>query len=523
MNQDINTLNNINIELKLALEHFIGSIQNSGPLANQVENIKSTLKSNEAIFALSSLVEQYAKMKKNIDELEKQDSESDLNILLSLMKQSASKNLATNQAEKITEILSEINLQQPFHSIMVTVGRALESFANDLSVLRDTSNVIVTREAVKTEETDVVASDVYLASKKLIKEVVVISKQLTQTYPNDQFIGGVLHEASKMPSGKGSFFKSIDLLERTTNYLALLIQQERCSAEEMLNNIHTHLVGVFKQTSIIDSLISSTKDTADKITLSMVTELKNMEVKAKGMNTLEDMQKHINESVLLMSNIMNNYSKTQNKLHQTNSKTINDLTSKVNEAATYIEKLDKQLNIAEEKNLIDELTGLGNHRGYVQTISKEREAWLASKLPLALIILDIDRFKNINDNFGHSIGDQVIKSLAQTLKNKMRSSDYIARYGGEEFIIILPDTDLNKATLIAKKLRELVNNLQFELRKKNKKLKVTCSFGVASFTKKTSKTIDVFNAVDKALYRAKENGRDDIVVSLDDKLISIDK
>ena len=461
-------------------------------------------------------------MKQSIDELERDDREKDLNAFNLLMNQSADKNLSTSQAEKITEILSEINLEQPSHTIMATVGRALKYFANELSELRTASNVIVSNKEIATEETDVVANDIFLASKRLIKEVVAISKELTKTYPNDKFISSVLRDATQIPSGKGTFFKSIDLLERTTKHLALLIQQERCSAEEMLNDIHANLVGVFKQTSIIDKLIVSTKSNADKVQLNMVAEFNNMEVKAKSIDTVAGMQKHINDSVLLMSEIMDDYARSQNQINQTNTKTIKNLNNKVGDATTFIEQLENQLNTAKETNLIDELTTVSNRKGYVQAINKERKAWLTSQRPLALVLIDVDRFKSINDNFGHSIGDQVLKSLAQTLKNNIRSSDYIARYGGEEFVVILPETDLKKAIQIAKKIRKVVNNLKFELRKKNKTLKITCSYGISNFTDKIPNTIDVFNGADEALYQAKENGRDAIVAFSDDKFISID-
>jgi len=523
MDLDLNLLNKTNIELKRALGHFVDSMPSSGPLANQVEGIEEALKSNDTIFTFASLVEQYAKMKQSLDELEREDSIRDLNALKSLMQESADKSLSTSQAEKITEILSEINLEQPAHAIMLTVGRALEYFANELSELREPSNVIISNKDVATKETDVVASDVFLASKRLIKEVVAISKQLTQAYPNDQFISSLLLDATQIPTDKGALFKSVDLLERSTKYLVLLIQQERCSAEEMLNDIHANLVGVFKQTSVIDKLIASTKGNADKVKLNMAAEFYNMEVKAKSINTLAGMQKHINDSVLLMSDIMNDYAKSQNKIHQINTKTIKNLNNKVENTTNFIGKLENQLNVAKETSLIDELTTVGNRKGYVQAINKARNTWLTSQQPLSLVLIDVDKFKSINDNFGHSIGDQVLKSLGQTLKNNIRSADYIARYGGEEFVIILTETDLNKAVLIVKKIRKVINSLKFELRKKNKRLKITCSFGISTFTNKVSNTIDVFNSADEALYQAKESGRDAIVVFTDDKFTSIEK
>lgn len=254
-----------------------------------------------------------------------------------------------------------------------------------------------------------------------------------------------------------------------------------------------------------------------------VTELKNMEAKAKAIKSIDGMQKHIKESVALISEIMNEYASTQSRLHQKNTKKIKGLKSKVNSASCFIEKLERELNVSQENNLVDELTSVSNRKGYVRAINNERDSWLSSGQPLSLMIIDIDKFKNINDSYGHSIGDQVIKCIGQTLKKVIRSTDHVARYGGEEFVLILPATDLDKAIILAEKIRSVVNTLTFELRKKNQTMKVTCSFGLASFTKDMSNTVEVFNAADKALYQAKESGRDAIAYFSGTSFTLVDK
>ena len=517
--QDLNTLKRTNTELKRAIKHFIEAAPNAGPLAVQINNIKDALKSNEAMFTFAALVEQYAKMKKNFDNVDYQAQKKDTSKLKSLIKKAATRNLSTSQLEKVEDILSDISLNQPAHTTLVTAGQALDYFATDLSNLRDSSSVVVKNDDVVTEETGVVAADIHLASKKLLKDVIIVSKQLTKTYPNDQFISSVLAEASNVKESKGSFFKAINLLERTTTYLTLLIQQERCAAEEMLNDIHANLVDAFNRTSVIQRIVESSKSETDKVTAGVVTELKNMEVKARAIDTIEGMQQHIKDSVGLLSKIMNDYASEQSQIHLTNEATIKELTFKIESTSNFVDKLEKKLNVAEETSLIDELTTVGNRKGYVLRINKERKDWQAAKQPLSLMVIDVDRFKNINDNFGHSIGDQVLKCLGQTLKKHVRSTDYVARYGGEEFVIILPATDIDKTVQIAQKIKDVVNALKFELRRKNKVLKISCSFGIAGFSPQNSNSTDVFNAADKALYQAKENGRDCIFINQDDKLI----
>ena len=521
--QDSQLLSRTNNELRHALRHFIESAPNSGPLAVKINDIKAALNSNQAIFTFASLVEQYAKMKQNFDNVNYQNKKKDLNTLKVLLKKSAHKNLSSIQSEKIDEIMSTITLKQEDHVIMVSVGKALAYFSEDLGTLRNISKVVVSETEIITEETGVKATDIHLASKRLIKDVVTISKQLAKTYPNDKYISNVLQEAEQISDDKGTFFKTITLVERSTSYLALLIQQERCAAEEMLNDIHANIVDAFKHTSVIENLLTSTKDNADDVKNNMVFQLKNMEVKAKVIDTIEGMQKHIKDNVLLMSSIMNDYAETQNQIHLTNETTINDLTYKISTSATFVEELETKLNIAEENILVDELTTIGNRKGYVDTINKARKYWYDSKLPLTLMLIDADKFKLINDNFGHSVGDQVLKCIGQTLKKQIRSTDYVARYGGEEFVIIMPATNLKESVQLAKKIKKVLNSLKFELRAQNKVLNITCSFGIATFTERCSNTTDVFIAADKALYQAKESGRNTIVVSSDNKFIYLDK
>lgn len=522
-NQETQTLNRLNNELKRALRHFIEAAPSHGPLAIQISNIRNTLKSNEAMFTFASLVEQYAKMKKNFDNADYQTEQRDLKVFKSSLKKLQDKELSTEQLEKIEEILSDIGTNEPLSKLLTKTGKALESFGSNLSELRKKSQEIVNEDDIETNETGVVAADIHLASKKLIKDVIVISKQLSKTYPDDLFISGILKEAQSTTANKGTFFTSINLLERTTTYIALLIQKERCAAEEMLNDIHANLVVAFNKTTVIEKLVADTKSENDSMTKNLVIQLKNMEVKARAIDTIEGMQNHIKDHVALLSNIMNEYACTQTKIHQHNEATIKELSFKIESTTNFVDKLEKKLNVAEETSLVDELTTVGNRKGYVFRINQERKDWIAAKQPLSLLVIDVDNFKHINDSFGHSIGDQVLKCLGQTLKKSVRSTDYVARYGGEEFVIILPATDIQTGAQIAQKIKEVVNALKFELRRKNKTLRITCSYGLAGFSEKVSNTTEVFNIADRALYHAKDNGKNCIVTLENDTFDIIEK
>lgn len=156
----------------------------------------------------------------------------------------------------------------------------------------------------------------------------------------------------------------------------------------------------------------------------------------------------------------------------------------------------------------DPLTQLPNRYAYNERLSQEYTRWRRYRSPLSLAVCDIDYFKKVNDEKGHSAGDKVLMHVAEVLKQGIRESDFIARYGGEEFIILMPETNLTDATKAINKLRQSISKENIPI-KANDKLNVTMSFGVAEF-EGTDTTTAVFDKADKALYRAKEKGRNQV-------------
>ena len=131
--------------------------------------------------------------------------------------------------------------------------------------------------------------------------------------------------------------------------------------------------------------------------------------------------------------------------------------------------------------------------------------------PLSLIILDIYRFKQVNDEYGHDVGDDVLVAVAQELTGAVREEDYVYRYGGEEFVITLPGASLNTARTRAEEACRKVRALRFET--KNGPLHVTISAGVATFPEHGTTQEDLVEQADEALYLAKQLGRDRIILA----------
>jgi two-component system cell cycle response regulator len=129
------------------------------------------------------------------------------------------------------------------------------------------------------------------------------------------------------------------------------------------------------------------------------------------------------------------------------------------------------------------------------------------------MILDIDYFKAINDSYGHDAGDDVLREFAARIRKSIRGIDLAARYGGEEFVIVMPETDLHVAGIIAERLRRSIAQQPFSIEKGARQIEVTVSVGVSMLEMKNEPVADVLKRADQALYRAKHDGRNRVVAA----------
>ncbi len=176
-----------------------------------------------------------------------------------------------------------------------------------------------------------------------------------------------------------------------------------------------------------------------------------------------------------------------------------------------LEKLNEELKDLSNR---DPLTHSYNRRYFSEISNKMLSLSMRNGNDLSIIILDIDKFKNINDTYGHSVGDKVIISLANNLEANIRESDVVARFGGEEFVILLNNTNLENSVIIAEKIRKKIEEI--EIIDGENILKFTASFGVAKYDDEldAEKIEYTITRADDALYLAKENGRNQVMVDL---------
>ncbi|PKM95907.1 MAG: diguanylate cyclase response regulator [Firmicutes bacterium HGW-Firmicutes-1] len=182
-------------------------------------------------------------------------------------------------------------------------------------------------------------------------------------------------------------------------------------------------------------------------------------------------------------------------------KTIRDELKEKNEELI---ALNEQL---EEYAIKDTLTKLYNRRMILAKFDEEMSRCKRNSEIFSIILLDIDHFKDINDNYGHNFGDEVLKVFANLLTSSKRLQDLVARWGGEEFLIILPSTDKKGAIIVAERIRQQISGHEYQA--SNGMIHITATFGVAEFNKEDSAE-KIIKKADFALYYGKNNGRNQI-------------
>ncbi len=179
----------------------------------------------------------------------------------------------------------------------------------------------------------------------------------------------------------------------------------------------------------------------------------------------------------------------------------------LNASKDEVKRLSEELQRARDEALIDALTQVKNRKAYEIALQQFIAESKQSGKPLSAIMFDIDHFKKINDQYGHLFGDQVIRAVAQAIKGNVKGRDLVARYGGEEFIVLLPETKVSGAIVVADHIRSAIERGRIKTRNSEESVgSITISGGVAEYSSSESGQ-EFIERADKGLYQAKQSGR----------------
>ena len=335
-----------------------------------------------------------------------------------------------------------------------------------------------------------------------------MSKQQEGSSPPTEFTARIARLLLSFISGLSQSLPAEDSLHKQLNGMAAVIRKEvRISpATELDKDVEDY----FGRLILDQKFIDGEKDIVKTMVLEIAETIRAMmgnsgnfdgsigdcTEKIQGAETIQEILKVKDYLVIEMQKV------------REHSHTLHD---ELEKHRTATETLSKKLEESEAKALVDALTNVLNRNAYNMKIGELVHEYKRYKEEWALLVLDIDHFKKFNDTYGHKTGDKVLKSVAATVSNSIRVSDHIFRYGGEEFVVILSRINKETTKNLSEKIRREVERDYFV--DGDNELKVTMSIGAAIITPEDTEA-SLFERADKALYQAKQNGRNQILLDI---------
>ena len=410
-------------------------------------------------------------------------------------------------ARKILEdLLSAIHLPKQFEDAIKRVRDRLHSIRIEDELNRltiDLANVL--NAAVPLEE-----SHGHMESLLHAESGTTINEILLQLLERIELPAEVSNEVARIQHELEGEVREEDW-PRLLESISMLIRSMRENAHKEKKSLEAFLTQLTEQLQALDIYIGGIEqDRQDSLSNgqnldnNVSDQIRNIEDSMQQASELEQLKGLIRNRLETIAGHMEHFRGVEQARDQQAQERIQELNDRIRKMEKESEELQSKVIRERELAHIDPLTQVRNRMAYMERMELDYARWKRYQTPLSLIVIDIDFFKKINDNYGHIAGDKVLHTIAQLLLKNIRETDFLARYGGEEFVIVMPDTHTAAALGVAEKLRMAVETCGFHYR--GESVPITISCGVSEFGE-NSTPATVFEQADKALYRAKEEGR----------------
>lgn len=286
------------------------------------------------------------------------------------------------------------------------------------------------------------------------------------------------------------------------------------SAKQEIEVLLSHMVGKLDEIGqfVADQNQSQTQSQASSETLNvqLAGEMKAMGESVESAGDLQQIRHQVRSRLDSIGRHLQEFREREATLAAAMRARNEQMRERIAELEGEAKRLHSQLKDEQRLSTLDALTQIPNRLAYESRIDEEMKRWHRFKQPTCIAVWDVDHFKRINDTYGHRAGDRVIRTVAECLARRARSTDFIARYGGEEFVGIFPGTTLESAVRVMDELRLAISKIGFHFR--GTPVSITASSGITAFLPGDSPGA-AFDRADKALYQAKESGRNRCVSS----------
>lgn len=466
-----------------------------------------SITSNDAISEVKKL-SSIVTAQKDKDNAELQSSLEELGQTVALLKKN--KNTTNSQQEKL-EGLSIIGLSTS--ELIKSLTRAFNDFAHEALKLRASSHSVADKYQ---DGQNIILGDINWSSKQMINALAPLLLRLKLEHRDDTKISEITKKVELESKKKQiNFFDAVNLVEEGLRNLTRVHGKKNIAEAEYLKTFQSHLKGMhsFLNQAITENNTFLAGSNAEKEALDkIITGFKEASEKESDPDRLRAL---INDNVNHMNGSIKKLLSRQDRHIRQQQRTLDSYRSEIRNNKAKTEallreniELENAIKDIEKLSLVDKLTGIGNRRAYdnyLDSLSQNNESF-------GLIVLDIDHFKSINDNYGHKLGDAVLKRFALHSKtfisqmSKEKDID-IFRYGGEEFVIVFKETGIKEALLFSERMRHRLTQAIFKHEEKS--IKITVSIGV-SRKEKNEQHKDTFERADKAMYHSKQEGRNQV-------------
>jgi diguanylate cyclase len=303
-----------------------------------------------------------------------------------------------------------------------------------------------------------------------------------------------------------------ELLERVTRFATeqrAQVQREKLELENLvqqmasrLEEIASHITGELAERNAL-------QEDSQQLGVLVTDEVEQLRVSVEGAVDLPGLRQQLSTRLDAINNHLTDFQAREDARVRQYRERVQHMRARISVLERESRSLQESLREEQRLAMIDALTGIPNRAAYDDRIEQEFKRWKRFERPVSILAWDIDRFKAINDAYGHKAGDKVLRVVGQHLARQVRDTDFVARYGGEEFVMLLVGTAVEEARVVADKIRMELAQLGFHFH--DHPVAVTASCGITAFAGADTPDV-IFDRADRALYKAKEAGRNCCVV-----------
>lgn len=336
----------------------------------------------------------------------------------------------------------------------------------------------------------------------------VLSGLLRQIEPPPGVVENHQHAREQIDGGL-NWYELVSVLEEISLVVLAAQDRDRAAFQQFLLELNQRLVEAHQ--ALDTSLEASAERREADLALGTAVrdQVAAIQAQVSVAVELEQLKTEVSTRLSSIVSAMDHHQLEESSRQQALEQQLTLLTERVRDMEAQSAQVEARFEEQRRLALIDMLTQMPNRQAYEERLQQEYQRWQRYQRPLALVICDVDNFKSINDNYGHSAGDKVLRILAKTLRTRLRQTDFVARFGGEEFVALMPETSVEEALQTLDSIRAAIAECPFHFR--SQPVSITLSAGIACFTAGDD-TDAVFERADAALYRAKETGRNRCVV-----------